>query len=594
MKIWTYSAVVCLLISYVYCQCWPSSLARMRQNIMNMCFGALKFNDSLPYYKDDLPDTTPTNGSEYDFIIIGAGAAGATLASRLSEVEDAKVLLIEAGIKEYPIMDIPKLVPTLQFSDQVNWKYRPERSDKFCRGMKDGRCKWPRGKVVGGSSVLNYMMATRGHPKDYNQWAEVTGDESWNYDNMLYYLKKLEHFVHDGTDFDKNLRNEDGPLYITPTGHGELTEAFIQASQEIGLPNVDFNSGTLIGASFIPMFMRTGERWSVNRGYLHPAKGRTNLFLTTESHVNRILIDEDTKWATGVHFTKGKEDIVVMARKEVILSAGSINSPQILMLSGIGPERHLTDLGIKPIRDAPVGENLADHILYGGLIFKTNHTLTDVDILDPRSRAIRDYMCERSGPLATGTGFDGMAFLNAPGDDSLDDYPEIELLFTPSRSISDQIFSTVLGIADTHRNKIVTYAANYSSWSILPTLSHPKSRGKILLQSKNPKDKPIIYANYLDHPDDVKTLIDGVRAAIRLSKTTVFQKYGSELYDMNLPCDDHDFDSDDYWECAIRTYTFTVYHPLGTCKMGKADDVTSVVDPDLKVNLYPKGIIIFI
>ncbi|OXU32292.1 hypothetical protein TSAR_007068 [Trichomalopsis sarcophagae] len=576
------SFIICLAITSSYAhRLYLGTSDSLRKNIADLFQGKLNFTDSsIPFNVEELEDITPEYDSEYDFIVIGAGSAGATIASRLSEEKKTNVLLIEAGGKEYPIMDIPRIAGALQLNAQINWMYETESSDKFCLGLTNSKCKWPRGKVMGGNSVFNYMLATRGNKRDFDGWAKSTGDASWSYKNMLTYLKKLENYRVEGIEVDDELHNKKGPLYISSAPYKtKLAEAFIEANEELGLPMNDYNGQEQMGVCYMQSNVKDGERWSANRAYLYPARFRKNLFLTRNSHVNKILIDENTKTAYGVQFTKGDKNIIVRAKKEVILSAGAINSPQILMLSGIGPAKHLGDLGIHVIRNAPVGENLMDHIAYGGLLFKVNDsaTYTEENLLDPNDPTIETYITKRNGSLGIGTGFEALSYIDVDNEKLLSNEPNVELLFAGIKGMVDPILSIALGVSDEYRNRFLAENITQSVWTIWPMIMNPKSRGKLLLQSKDPNAKPKLYPNYLDHPDDIKILIGGIRAVIRLSKTKAFQRYGSEMHDVHLPCNKFQFDSDAYWECAIRTFPFTIYHQSGTCKMGRETDETAVV-----------------
>lgn len=565
----------------------------LRQNIIDLYQRKLKFSDNtLPYEKDELSDTTPKNQSEYDFIIIGAGSAGSTIASRLSEIENITVLLIEAGGKEYSLMDIPSMAHVLRFSDEVDWNFQTESSDKFCMGMTNNQCIWPRGKVMGGSSVLNLMIATRGNRRDYDEWAVDSGDDSWAYANMLKYFKKLESFQVKDVAFDKEYHNQYGPMRITSSPRrNEFTDAFISAGEELGYPEVDYNGLEQRGFSYLQSTIYKGERWSANRAYLRPAKTRKNLIVTQHSHVHKILIDPVTKNAYGVRYTKNGEIFEVKARKEIILSAGAIGSPKILMLSGVGPAKHLQDLKINVIKDLPVGENLKDHIAYGGLIFKVNDSATyeEANILDTKNPTVRDYVNQKTGQLSLGMSDNGISFINV--DDPFNLYPNLEMLFIDKLGIKHPVFALLAGIKENFRNQMIADKFNHSGWSIWPMLLRPRSSGKILLRSDNPFDKPMIYPNYLADPEDIRILIKGIRETIKLSKTRAFQKLGSELYDIPSSCQDKKKDSDEYWECLLRFYTITVYHYSGTCRMGQDTSNSSVVNSQLKVRIYKSNII---
>ena len=556
--------------------------------LSNLASGIMKFlreGDELLSY--EIKDSTPRFNEEYDFIVIGAGSAGAAVASRLSELNDATILLIEAGRNENLLMDIPAIVNYLQFSDNLNWKYQTESSQNYCRGMTNQKCNWPRGKVMGGSSVLNYMIATRGNPLDYDRWAAM-GNEGWSYSDLLKYFKKLEEM---GIAELKNKKehNTKGPVYISyPPYHTPLAENFLKAGLEMGYPIVDYNANQTIGFSYLQTTMKNGIRMSTNRAYLYPANERKNLFVTKLSHVNKVLIDPKNKRAFGVQFSKEGVNIQVRARKEIILSAGTIGSAQILMLSGVGPSKHLKEMKISVIQDAPVGQNLMDHIAYGGLLFLVDQpvSLRSKDLFDFTKPYLSDFFMKRYGPYTIPGGCEALAFIDVDKPKKLDAYANIELLFIGGSIVSDPSNRYNFDISEKYWNKVFSKISGRHSWTIFPMLMRPKSRGEILLRSKDPQAKPKILANYLDDPEDVRIMIKGIRAAIKVSKTKAMQHFGSRLHDVPIPdCENHKYNSDKYWECALRTFTFTIYHHSGTCKMAAENDPTGVVNPRLQVSL---------
>ncbi|XP_024888207.1 glucose dehydrogenase [FAD, quinone]-like, partial [Temnothorax curvispinosus] len=267
---------------------------------------------------------------------------------------------------------------------------------------------------------------------------------------------------------------------------------------------------------------------SSNRAYLHPVHGRTNLHLTRKSTVTKVLIDRITNRAIGVEFVKNKQTIRVFAKNEVILCAGAIRSPQLLMLSGIGPAKHLTDLGINVIRDAPVGENLIDHITFFGLTFTTNAAVGYqlFDLINPFNSHISDFLINRMGKVYdSGREWDKYSLTNG--------------------------------------------------WTVLPILLKPKSRGRITLLANDVNVKPEIVPNYFDDPDDVRTMIAGIRTALSIGQTKTMQAFDSKLLNITYTeCNNYEYDSDAYWECAIRMLSTTLYHYCGTCKMGPSGDPT--------------------
>ncbi|KAJ8682899.1 hypothetical protein QAD02_018691 [Eretmocerus hayati] len=559
----------------------------VKESLARLAEGCKDFvRESEKFIASEFKDSTPRYNQEYDFIVVGAGTAGSVVAARLSEIEDCSVLLIEAGPNENLLMGIPLIVNYLQFNDELNWRYHTEPSKTFCQGMKNRRCNWPRGKVMGGSSVLNYMIATRGHPWDYNNWAAM-GNEGWSYDELLKYFRKLEDIGIREFQEDRVMHNVNGPVHITyPPYHTPLAESFLEAGLEMGYPIVDYNSHQEIGFSYIQANIRNGTRLSMNRAYLYPANKRKNLYVSRLSHVNKVLIDPATKRAYGVDFSKLGLNIRVRARKEIILCAGAVSSPHLLMLSGVGPAEHLKEMQIPLIQDLPVGENLMDHIAYGGLVFTVDQpvSIRTQDITDPVKPYIRDFLSRRLGPLTVPGGCEALAFMDVDNGVDPDGLPNMELLFIGASVVSDATIRNNVGISDEFWGKMFGRVAGKYSWTIFPMLMRPNSKGKMLLRNKDPKGKPKIYPNYLDDPEDVRVMIKGIRAAIEVSKTRSMRRFNSLFYDYIVPgCEDHEYDSDPYWECALRTFTFTIYHHSGTCKMAPEYDPTGVVNPRLQV-----------
>ncbi|XP_058799351.1 glucose dehydrogenase [FAD, quinone]-like [Phymastichus coffea] len=544
------------------------------------------FEENHRFVESRLKDTIPRHNQIYDYIVVGAGTAGATVASRLSEMKDATVLLIEAGPYENLLMDIPILVNHLQFNNQINWGYKTEKSRFYCQGMTNHQCVYPRGKVMGGSSVLNFMIATRGNRLDYDNWAAM-GNEGWSYDEVLKYFKKLENMGIKDFKYDREMHNMGGPVHIEyPPYHTPLAESFLEAGLEMGYPIIDYNAKQDFGYSYIQATIKNGTRMSTNRAYLNPANHRKNLHVSAFSHVNKVLINPHTKRAYGVEFSKLGLLFEVQARREIILCAGAIGSAQILMLSGVGPAQHLKEMNIPIIQDAPVGDNMMDHIAYGGLAFLVDYpvSLNMKNLLDPVKPYLRDYLTRRSGPYTIPGGCEALAFIDVDNTKSVVSFPNMELLFIGASVISDPSFHKNVGISQEYWDKMFARVAGHDSWSIFPILMRPKSRGRILLRNRDPRSKPRIYANYLSDSEDVRILIEGIRAAIEISKTKAMRRFNSQFYDFLVPgCEDYEYDSNQYWECCLRTFTFNIYHYSGTCKMAPEDDPSGVVNPRLHV-----------
>ncbi|XP_038217471.1 glucose dehydrogenase [FAD, quinone]-like isoform X2 [Zerene cesonia] len=521
---------------------------------------------------------------EYDFIIIGAGSAGAVVASRLSEIGHWNVLLLEAGGDETEISDVPLLAGYLQLS-KLDWKYKTEPQGTSCLAMEGGRCNWPRGKVLGGSSVLNYMLYLRGNKKDYDIW-ESQGNKGWGYKDVLYYFKKSED-------------NQNPYLAQTPyhsTGgymtvaespyHTPLVSSFIEAGLEMGYLNRDINGENQTGFMVAQGTLRRGSRCSTSKAFLRPAKDRTNLHIAMNSFVTKVLIDPRTKIAFGVEFIRNKMVYRIRARKEVIVSAGTINSAQILQLSGIGPAEELAKHRIPLIQNLQVGKNLQDHIGLGGLAFMINKPMSIVEHRLHTVSTLMQYAVLGEGPLTIMGGVEGLGFVNTKYVNASDDFPDIEFHFISGSTNSDggEQLRKVHGLTEKFYDAVFRPINNMDVWSIIPMLLRPKSKGYIQLRSANPYDYPYIYPNYLTDEMDVKTLVEGVKIAVAVSRTKAFQRYGSMLNHHLFPaCRSLPRYSDAYWECMIRQYTCTIYHPVGTAKMGPYWDPEAVVDPELKV-----------
>lgn len=330
--------------------------------------------------------------------------------------------------------------------------------------------------------------------------------------------------------------------------------------------------------------LRRGSRCSTGKAFLRPIRLRNNIHIAMNAQVTRVLIDPTTKVAFGVEFMREGKLHRVRATKEVILSGGSVNSPQILMLSGVGPKKELDKHKIPVIQDLKVGENLQDHIGLGGLTFLVNQ---EVSIILNRIYAVgpvMQYAVLGDGPLTIMGGVEGLAFVNTKYANASDDFPDIEFHFVSGSTNSDggTQLKKAHGLTDAFYNKVFGQVNNRDVWSVIPMLLRPKSKGVIKLRSKNPLDYPMIFPNYFQDDFDMKTLIEGVKIGVALSKTPAFRKYGSEL--LKFPDCGHipEF-TDKYWECMIRLYSVTIYHPVGTCKMGPYWDPDAVVDPQLRV-----------
>lgn len=533
----------------------------------------------------DIAETLP----EYDFIVVGGGSAGAVVANRLSEVSKWSVLLLEAGGDETEISDMPALASYLQLSD-LDWKFQtlPPTESQYCLAMLGDRCNWPRGKVLGGSSVINAMVYVRGNRHDYDHWAEL-GNTGWSYEEVLPYFLKSED--------NRNPYLAKTPYHSTggyltvqeAPWRTPLAFAFVQAGVEMGYENRDCNGEFQTGFMMLQGTIRRGSRCSTAKAFLRPIRLRRNLHIALHAHVMKVLMDSsgtnNRPRARAVQFMRNGNSQIVRARREIILSAGALQSPQLLMLSGIGPKEHLQQFNIPVIQDLKVGSNLQDHVGLGGITFVVNEPVTFTRSRVQTIPVALEYIINERGPL-TNPGIEGVAFVNTKYANTSIDWPDVQFHFAPSSINSDggEQIRRIIGLRDSVYNTVYKPLVKAETWTILPLLLRPRSTGWVRLRSANYLHQLDIIPNYFAYPEDVKVLIEGIKIAINVSATRAFQKYGSRLHTIPMPgCGSYTFKSDEYWECALRHFTFTIYHPTGTCKMGPDSDPDAVLDPRLRV-----------
>ncbi|MBK8286721.1 MAG: choline dehydrogenase [Ahniella sp.] len=483
----------------------------------------------------------------YDYIIVGAGSAGCVLANRLSTNPSNRVLLLEAGPTDWhPFIHMPAGIAKLVNRKGVNWDYSTEPEPE----LNQRALWWPRGKVLGGSSSINAMCYIRGHRRDYDTWAQA-GNTGWSFDEVLPYFRKSETNERGADAY----HGDSGPLNVADLRYtNKLSSVFIDAAVEAGFSrNPDFNGERLEGFGLYQVTQKGGQRCSAAAGYLRPAEGRDNLTVLTKAQVQNVVIHNGR--ATGVAYKHQGALQHAEAAKEVILSGGALNSPHLLMLSGVGDRDALAAFGITSQAHLPgVGRNLHDH-LDACTIFHCKEPIT-YDRTNDAVIALQ-YAFFKRGPgtsnIAEAGGF--LRSKHAP-----DERPDIQFHFVPA-------------ILDDHgRNRIKGFGFTMHACHL-----QPRSRGFVDLRSANPDDKVRIVANYLTDPLDRATMIEAVRSARKIAHAPSLVPYrGAEMF----PGDNDD--SDEAILAFLRRKCETVYHPVGTCRMGNDDQ--AVVGADLKVH----------
>ena len=494
---------------------------------------------------------------EFDYIIVGAGTAGCVLANRLTEDGKYTVLLLEAGGSDRSIwIQVPIGYGRTFFDKRINWMYDTEPVE----ALGGRRSYWPRGKVIGGSGSINAMVYVRGQPRDFEDWKEL-GNDGWGWDDVLPYFKKSEDF-----DWYSAHHGRGGPQHVTDISRHvhPICHSFVETAQALGYPaSSDFNGGKPEGVGYYQINTRGGWRASTANAFLHPARKRKTLALRINAHVTRVLFEG--RRVIGVAYICKGSAVQVKARREVILAGGAINSPQLLMLSGIGNAVHLKHAGVEPFVNAKaVGLNLQDHIAVS--YFYKARTATLNDVLHPllgKLRAGLRYLADRAGPLSLSVNQSG-GFVRS---DTSKEHPNLQLYFSPVSYTKTPLSERKLLNPDP-----------FSAFLLSHNPCRPTSRGHIELASADPHVYPVIHPNYLATQSDIDDVLAGNRLLRQLAATKPLADIITEEIIPGTA-----INGDEALLADFRSRADTVYHPTSTCMMG-CDPATSVVDARLRVH----------
>lgn len=525
------------------------------------------------------------HGTRFDFIVVGGGSAGAAVAARLSEIPEWNVLLLEAGGDPPDYTEIP-----IRFSESLrsdcDWTFFTEPERHAFKGLEDERCFVPRGLMLGGSSSMNAMMYLRGTKRDFDAWRTL-GNAGWGFADVLPYFRKAEGFAGAG---DGGPMARGGPLTVTPmTSVDPAISVIAEAETLLNMTEVrDLNgAGPVVGYGTFDGTVRDGRRCSTLKAYLVPASGRRNLFVAKHARVTRVLFDGNA--ATGVEYATPSGELKrVYSAREVILSAGVVMSPHILMVSGVGPREHLRSYGIAVVSDLPVGYNYQDHVSFAGLVFTDRKSRPGAQIAAESADLLRRTVNLTSGGAATLGLTNLMTFVRTREDD---EYPDVQIVkvrmpFNSTRKTANRKSRLTNLFGYSERVAALYDRLNGLSDTLLmiPISLSGASSGRVALQSPDPNVYPKIHANLLSRVQEVETLLRGIDFVVRLSETAPMRRAGLVLERVQLPdCADRAWGTRDYWTCAIQNVATSFYHPVGTCKMGPAHDYRSVVDPALAV-----------
>ncbi|XP_046753875.1 glucose dehydrogenase [FAD, quinone]-like [Diprion similis] len=541
-------ATICNVTSYYFFISLVETFVRRKQTIAQTCERIIPIN---------------TLDAEYDFIVVGGGASGSVIAARLSENPSWKVLLMEAGLDEPAGAAVPGFVYDISQSS-LEWGYRSQNESFACLGS-NGSCSISAAKVLGGGMVHNSMIYLRGSPSIFDEWAAM-GNEGWSWKEVLPFFKKSEN--NGNIDLvGRKYHGTDGPLFVEkfPT-QPPFANVILEAAKEAGFGvSDDLNHLDSTGFAIVQTTSHRGARRSSAGAYLRPNRHRKNLHITLNTTCTRVITEN--RKTVGVEYYKNGKFYTVRVTKEVIISTGAIQSPHILLHSGIGPEEDLIPMGIKVVENLPgVGRNFHDHIVY-----PISFTINEPDVYENNWAALAEYISFQTGPLSN-TGL-GQVVGTLKSGVTTPELPDIHI-------VGNGFYAACApgGIGELKGEG----KREFTLWS---GYEYPKCRGRITLASPDPLEFPLMWVNYLCQPDDVAGLVRAIEYSLELVNTPAMKAYNTTLAETpREACSKHAFASREYWECAVHYGSTGEFHVSGSCKMGPSSDPLAVVDPRLRVH----------